>query len=562
VAITRTLRRRLEDQDVERMIRLTQHPVESPQWWVTRLYDRLTYRLDFIEKYDDYYAGRFPLPWLAPQAAQEFRRVLKMGRANYTGLVVDAQVERMIIEGFRIDTGEKSYGSDKDPKPDDRPSNNANPTNGVTRSSNYKASKNIGAADQTTWRIWQANNMDTLFDQGVLEAGIAGASYMLVAPNDKDEKAPKIWIEHASQCILEYKPGTNRSEVAAALKVWDDDWTQEVHAVLYLPDFIYKFKTKRNASGMINPNRWAQRRVAGESWPAENPIGEVPVFELPNNPRLLTGGRSELYDLCDIQDRINKTIVDRLMTQDYGAFPQKWATGWPEENEDGTPTAKINVGRDRMITTDAPETKFGQFAAAAVEGYMLGKKEDVHDMAARSRTPAQYLLGEFSNVNGETLKASESGLVAKVRQRMRGMDDPVESAIRLARKLAGDSISDDVTMEIIWQNPEFRTEGELVDALTKMATLSVPNEVLWERWGASPVEVQRWKSINEQEAERAAANDATALLADGYRKAAAGTGSSVPGGQPPQGTGSPAGQGAVRGSTGGANNAPRQKQPA
>jgi hypothetical protein len=551
VAITRTLRRRNEEFEDERVIRLTQYPVESPQWWVNRLYNRLSGRLPYIDKYSAYYEGHFPLPWLAPQAAQEFRRVLKMGRANYTGLVVDAQVERMIIEGFRIDTG------DKDSKP--TPSSST----GVTKSQNYRSSSNIGAADQTTWRIWQANNMDTLFDQGTLEAGITGASYLLVAPNDKDEKVPRIWVEHASQCILEYKPGTNRSEVAAALKVWDDDWTQEVHAILYLPEWIYKFKTKRNASGMINPNRWSERRVAGESWPAENPIGEVGVFELPNNPRLLSGGRSELLDLCDIQDRINKTIVDRLMTQDYGAFPQKWATGWPETSEDGTPTAKINVGRDRMITTDAVETKFGQFAAAAVEGYMLGKKEDVHDMAARSRTPAQYLLGEFSNVNGETLKASESGLVAKVRQRMRGMDDPTESAVRLARKLAGDSIPDDVTMEIVWRNPEFRTEGELVDALTKMATLSVPNEVLWERWGASPVEIQRWKSINEEEAQKAAQNDATALLADSYRKAAAGTGSSArpeDGQQQPgrSGTGTPAGPGQQRGSTGGANNAARR----
>jgi hypothetical protein len=543
VARTRQLR---DDQEV--LIRsVSNYPVTSPQWWVNRLYNRLASRLPRINRFDDYYCGEFPLPWLAPDAAQDFRRILKMARANYTGLVVDAQVERMIIEGFRIDTGED--------KKSDSPSSRPSPT-GVTKSNGFKASKGgIGAADDVTWRIWQTNNMDSLYDQGVLEAGISGVSYLLVAPNDKDQKNPKIWVEHASQCILEYVPGSNRSEVAAALKVWDDDWTQEVHAILYMPDFIYKFKTGRDATGLINPNRWAERHVAGESWPAPNDIGQVPVFELPNNPRLLVGGRSELSDLCDIQDRINKTIVDRLMTQDYGAFPQKWATGWPETDPNGNPTQKINIGRDRMITTDVPETKFGQFAAAAVEGYLAGKKEDVHDMAARSRTPAQYLLGEFSNVNGETLKASESGLVAKVRQRMRGMDDPTESAMRLARKLAGETVPDDVMMEIIWQNPEFRTEGELVDALTKMATLSVPNEVLWEKWGASPQEISRWKAINEEEAAKAAANDAASLLADSYRKAASGKGSSATG----QGSG---GANPARGSSGGAANAPKKPVPA
>lgn len=157
-------------------------------------------------------------------------------------------------------------------------------------------------------------------------------------------------------------------------------------------------------------------------------------------------------------------------------------------------------------------------------------------MAARSRTPAQYLLGEFSNVNGETLKASESGLVAKVRQRMRGHDDPTESAVRLARNLAGETVKDDVTMEIIWQNPEFRTEGELVDALTKMRTLNVPEEALWERWGASPQEIERWKALNEEAAQKAAQMDATALLADQYRKAATGgAGANLTGGGPANG---------------------------
>jgi hypothetical protein len=38
-------------------------------------------------------------------------------------------------------------------------------------------------ADRETWAIWQANNLDDDFDQGLLEATIGGTAYTLVEPN-------------------------------------------------------------------------------------------------------------------------------------------------------------------------------------------------------------------------------------------------------------------------------------------------------------------------------------------------------------------------------------------
>jgi hypothetical protein len=172
-----------------------------------------------------------------------------------------------------------------------------------------------------------------------------------------------------------------------------------------------------------------------------------------------------------VQDRINKTLADRLMTQDFGAFPQKWAIGFPDEDAEGNAN-RVDVGRDRMVTSDVAETKFGQFESAPLDPYSAAKREDVKDVASRTRTPAQYLLGEMSNVNGETLKASESGLVSKVRQRNRTAGDGLEDAMRLARRAKG--IAKSEMIETKWRNPEFRTEGELVDSLTKMKTLNVP----------------------------------------------------------------------------------------
>lgn len=463
----------------------------SPEWWARRLYGQLVARREAVEFYNDYYTGNHPLPWLAPQARAEFRRILQMTRANYMGLVCDATAERITIEGFR-------FGDASD-------------------------------ADAETWRIFQANNLDSDSDQSILEALICGQSYLLVAPNPADARTPYVWVEHAAQAIVEFQPGSNRRARAAGLKVWDDDWTGEVHATLYLPGGLFKFRARRPPAGTgseLGP-RWERREVAGETWPALNPLGVVPLIEVPNNPRLLTGGVSEIADVTDIQDRVNKTLADRLITQDYGAFPQKWATAWPQFEDDARtkPTPPIDVGRDRMVTTEIAETKFGQWDAAPLDPYSAAKREDVKDIASRTRTPAQYLLGEMSNVNGETLKASESGLVAKVKQRRRPYAEAYEEAMRLARRVAGLPDSGDARMETIFSNPEFRTEGELVDALVKMRGIGLPLDAVWERWGATPTERARWRALLEDEA---ATTDPLLRAAEAFRTAPAAPAESAP----------------------------------
>lgn len=433
---------------------MTQPEPQSPQWWLKQLYGGLRKQAECFESMDAYYRGEPKrLPWMPEQAQQDLKRLIALTRANYMGLVVDSMVERMQIEGFAV--------NDSD------------------------------FADKATWDIWQANNMDAGSDQILLESAIGGQAYALVAPNPARADRPLIFPEHPSQAIVAYVPGTGRRQRAAGLKVWKDEWTGKTLATLYLPDVLFKFETEKAlVEGTVTQPNWVPR--TGEDFRQVNELGVVPLIEVPNNPRLLSGGVSEIADVIPVQDRVNKTLADRMMTQDYGAFPQKWATGFPSEDENGNPQ-RVNVGKDRMVTSEVEETRFGQWDAAPLDPYSLAKREDVKDIASRTRTPAQYLLGEMSNVNGETLKASESGLVSKVRQRQRTAGEGFEDIARLARRAAGLG-GEDEAMETKWRNPEFRTEGEMTDALVKMSTLGVPQEALWERWGASQQEIQRWKA--------------------------------------------------------------------
>ena len=79
----------------------------------------------------------------------------------------------------------------------------------------------------------------------------------------------------------------------------------------------------------------------------------------------------------------------------------------------------------------------------------------------------------------------------------------------------------------------------VVDALTKMSTLGVPQQALWERWGASPPEIQRWTEMLVIAQQQQAQMDATALLADSYRKSAGSGGGGTAGGPGPGGAAQP-----------------------
>jgi hypothetical protein len=126
-----------------------------------------------------------------------------------------------------------------------------------------------------------------------------------------------------------------------------------------------------------------ERDVTGEQPNGQrmNPLGVVSIVEVPNNPRLLTGGVSELYDLTDIQDRINKTLFDRLRPRS-SASTRRSGQGVARRGRRRQPE-HVEFGRNRMVTTDVKETEFGNFGRRAARPVLEAKREDVKDIASR-----------------------------------------------------------------------------------------------------------------------------------------------------------------------------------
>jgi hypothetical protein len=445
----------------------------SPDWWVNRLANRLQLESAAMRRFEDYYRGNHPLPDVRDELQVPYRRLLSMSPTNFMRLVVDATEERLNVIGFRF--------SDE-------------------------------GADADAWRVWQANALDAESQLNHRESLVKKRGAVMVWPSD-DSGTPTITVEDPMSVVVEYEPG-NRRNRAAALKVWDDDWTGRKMATLYLPDSIHKFTFIKHT--IFGPS-WQPREVAGELSPLPNPFGVVPVVEFPNRPDIYGDGESELSDVTNSQDRINKIIFDRMMAAEFTSFKQRWATGVdiPVDPTTGQPVEPFEVAVQRLLINENPEGKFGEFDQTDLTPYLDAADQDLKFIASATRTPPHYLNTSADRLSGESIKSAETGLVAKVKRKQRHFGEAWEEVMRLAFTAMGDPKAAYQSAETMWADPESRTESEHADAVGKLRTLlELPREAAWEEYGFSPTQIERLKRQSAAESLTGVGVDVTSLFAD------------------------------------------------
>jgi hypothetical protein len=430
----------------------------SPGFWLIRLGARLDDDQARMAKLDAYFSGNHPLPEGHRRHRNMFRQLQKHARANYVGLVVEAVRERLHIEGFRA-------GGDN------------------------------AEDDKTAWRRWQAASLDA--DSGLvhLDALIFGRGYVIVGENPDDPTSPLITPEDPRFVIHEPDPVLRR-KVRAALKTWTDDVEKLRHAVVYLPDGVHYFVAKASSQGWRS-STWEVDTSEGSDGFAPNPFDEVPVIPFMNRPRNGTFGLGEFEDTIDIQDRINNTILDRLVIAKMQAYRQRWAKGITLTDENGSPV-QLDPGADLLWAVEDENAAFGDFQQADLSGILKAAEADVRDLAAIARTPAHYLLATMVNISADALLAAEIGLVAKAQERQRQFGESWEQVMRLAALAAGDAPQ--VDGEVVWKDPQTRTVAELYDAASKAQAAGMPWRSRMELLGKTPQEIDRMEAERTSDA--------------------------------------------------------------
>ena len=277
---------------------------------------------------------------------------------------------------------------------------------------------------------------------------------------------------------------TERTGRTAAFTVWLDELENASRAFLWTPAAGYE---------LVRDGQW---RIEAE---LANPFGEVPVVEFTSRPRTGGAAKSELADAIDIQDRINETIFARVVATLFAAWRQRYAIGLGiDEDENGQPIPPFRPGADRLWIAEEPSVTFGEFSESNLSNFIGAEEADVAHFAAITKTPPNYLTGALVNVSADAIRAAEAGLIAKVRRHQLHFGEAFETLLRLALGRADAGAAS--TSEVLWRDPENRSEAERVDALTKLSSIGVPEEALWERVpGVTPQEVARWRGLKRRQ---------------------------------------------------------------
>ncbi len=430
-------------------------------------------RFDRLDCYDQ---GDHPIPPGHRKAREAYRRFQQMARSNYCGLVVESLSERIRVLGFSSGSG----GNRK--------------------------------LDATAWGIWQANSLDA--DAGVVHHKMFALSraYVMVSPNPLDKSKPYITPEDPRQVIHEYDPVIPR-KVVAALKVWFDPTENTTLAIIYTPDFLFYFRavgstispdgTVAGTTGSVawRADGWEIDSDEGDGGYAANPLGEVPIVPFIN--RRERGGQGEFEDVTDIQDRINVTVLDRLVIQSTQAYRQRWMKGVEIDDTDGNANNPFDIGADLMLAVpEGKDVDFGEFQPTDIGQIVSASGDDVRTLAAITRTPPHYLLADVANISGEALAAVEVGLTSKARDRIAECSEGWEDVMRKAGVLAGVTIADDCSVDFM--DPERHTLAELSDAAVKWESAGVPWRSRMKLLGFDPQSIDRMEEERIADAKLAA----------------------------------------------------------
>lgn len=444
----------------------------------------------------DYYRGSQPLKFASDQFRKYHGARYRDFADNWTQIVSDSPVERLTVQGIQPAGAER--------------------------------------ADEESWRVWQANGLDADSQLGFLGAVNSGRSFVLVWGNPDDDETPEVTFEDASQCVILYEPGSRRRR-RAALKRWSDGACE--YATLYLPTEVFKFE--RDQLGASDKsihmqeadeaaNTWTLRAVE-DAW-QPNPLGVVPMIELPNRPMLTEEPISDVRGVIAMQDAVNLLWAQLFTATDIAAFPARIILGGerptvPILDQTGEIVGErpIDMERfaiDRVMHLTGEDVKIDEWTATNLTAYTDIIEVAVGHIAAQTRTPQHYLIGKMANLSGDALLAAETGLVKRVEEKQIWFGQALREMFRLVALAQGNEAKAKALTggTMMWQNAESRSDAQTADALLKLRQIGFPFEFLALKYGLTPAEVANVLAMKDAEMQADPMGTLTQLMAQDPRQ--------------------------------------------
>lgn len=368
--------------------------------------------------------------------------------------------------------------------------------------------------DPDAQSFWRANRLKKESKWVHEEAMVKGDAYVIVLP--KADGSPGIWPQITDSCAVLYDMEDPRDKVAG-IKYWIEDMLPPEGSTqmqpycrvnLYFPDRIERYVSKAQTDNLVlDFDKYAQYTGDG-SWRTTHKVGQVPLFQFSPDYDINTGrGRSDLADSIGIIGAINKEFLDMMVSSEYTAAPQRYATGVeiPLDPKTGKPLEAYKSGANQLWTAPNEAARFGQFSAGDLQAYVEAISVLVEHLASTSATPVHTLMSVANYPNGEQLKAAEMGLRSRVQDHQDDFGttwaEVMAAALYVAEvdEVAPEDLED---LEPTWlpANAPYATRERMEEIKVKAEVAGIPEEMLWRELGYTADEIEEMKAMREDEA--------------------------------------------------------------
>lgn len=439
-----------------------------------------------LERIDRYINGKHDDPYMPPQADDEYKLLAKRAVSNWMPLLIGTPAQALYVDGFRPGT----------------------------------AAAGLPQASSSTspqWEHWQRSRMDAR--QAAVYRGALGFGHSFVLTEKTKRGVMSKGLSAKRTAALFEDPANDETPYAALTVVtWPKGETLG-KARLFdgKREYAVTFKAKGDAESI---------RVGGGKLHGAT---ECPITRFAASVDLEGRTVGVVEPMIALQNRINQTIFDLLVSQTYTSHEVRYVTGMapplqmemldengqvttdpalavdsrPKLDGAGNPIpAAINHNARRFLFAEDPDVKFGSLPAGPIGSLIDSVDMSIRHIAAISQTPPHHLLGQIANLSAEALLAAETALSRKIAEFQSIFGEAWERVFRLAAELEGDSgAADDFAGEVQWRDMESRSLAQAADALGKLADqLGIPKRGLWKRVpGVTQTEYEDWEQMAEDD---------------------------------------------------------------
>jgi len=450
----------------------------SDDWWLMRLATELGAGFPRMKRLTRYMEGDAPIPEEAdPVIRDSLRKFMRISRLNFAEQLCNSVTGRKRPIGFRT------------------------------------AARGDANGDTVADQIYRNNHMRVQYRDLANDEAAYGRAFTIVSNAFDDQGS-------VGMPIIMRSNGWNTAVATSATRPWLTETAIQIGydpllgvdtITLFRPGYyrqayrVVKTTTIPTNGSVWNPgNDW--------TWAYEpRPYGftqDVPVVEF-STP----GGVGEFERHIDTLDRINHTILQRLIITAMQAFrqrgisPGKDGQPFPEYYPEGHPNAGEKINYDEIYQAGPAALWFLPTGADVWESQVTDIRpileavtSDLKHLAGASSTPLYVLSPEAANGSAEGASLARETNLTKVLDRIDRDTSALGRTMSFAFQAIGDDVRADASqIETLWAPVDFTTMAQKAEA-ARNAEKNLSRRGIWERiYQMTPAEmVQEEDNLREQ----------------------------------------------------------------